>query len=94
MDPQTKVFVLNLSGRKQDTLLLPKDAVRIARLSLLGRKARETALERHTWRQNARRVLGYSSGTRLISNEFSLPTAVAVSLLSSRGTNLAEQNLR
>ena len=59
----------------------------------LGRKARETALERHTWRQNARRVLAYSSDTRSVPNEFSLPTAVAVSS-SSHSTNLTEQNLR
>jgi glycosyltransferase involved in cell wall biosynthesis len=59
----------------------------------LGRKARETALERHTWRQNARRVLAYSSDTRPIPNEFSLPTAVAVGP-SSHSTNLTEQNLR
>src|SRR5260370_3738763 len=58
----------------------------------LGRKARETALERHTWCQNARRVLAYSSDTRSIPNEFSLPTAVAVSS-SSHSTNLTEQNL-
>jgi glycosyltransferase involved in cell wall biosynthesis len=59
----------------------------------LGRNARETALERHTWRQNARRVLAYSSDTRPIPNEFSLPTAVAVGP-SSHSTNLTEQNLR
>ena len=60
----------------------------------LGRNAHETALERHTWRQNARRVLAYSSDTRPAPNEFSLPTAVAVGPSSSRSTNLAEQNLR
>jgi SAM-dependent methyltransferase len=59
----------------------------------LGRNARETALKRHTWRQDARRVLAYSSDTRPIPNEFSLPTAVAVSS-SSPSTNLTEQNLR
>jgi glycosyltransferase involved in cell wall biosynthesis len=59
----------------------------------LGRKVRETALERHTWRQNARRVLAYSSGTRPIPNEFSLPTAFIVSPSSSHSTNLTERNL-
>jgi glycosyltransferase involved in cell wall biosynthesis len=56
----------------------------------LGRNARETALERHTWRQNARRVLAYSSDTRSVASELSLPTAVGP---SSRSTNLTEQNL-
>ena len=93
MDPQTKVFVLNLSGRKQDTSFAQGRCPNCETV-ILGRKARETALERHTWSQNARRVLGYSSGTRLVPNEFSLPTAVAASPSSSRGTNLAEQNLR
>jgi glycosyltransferase involved in cell wall biosynthesis len=60
----------------------------------LGRNARETALERHTWRQNARRVLAYSSDTQSVPSESSLPTAVAVSPSSSRSANLAEQNLR
>jgi glycosyltransferase involved in cell wall biosynthesis len=59
----------------------------------LGRNARETTLERHTWRQNARRVLAYSSGTRSVPSELSLPTAVAVGP-SSRSRNLTEQNLR
>jgi len=60
----------------------------------LGRNARETALARHTWRQNARRVLEYYADSRLAPNESALPTAVAVGPSSSRGTNLAEQNLR
>jgi glycosyltransferase involved in cell wall biosynthesis len=60
----------------------------------LGRNARETALERHTWRQNARRVLEYSSDTRRVPNELSLPAAIAVSPSSSRSTNRAEQDLR
>ena len=58
----------------------------------LGRKARETALERHTWHQNARRVLAYSSDIRPVPSELSLPTAVTVGS-SSRSTNLTEQNL-
>jgi glycosyltransferase involved in cell wall biosynthesis len=60
----------------------------------LGRNARETALARHTWRQNARRVLEYYADSRLAPDESALPTAVAVGPSSSRGTNLAEQNLR
>ncbi len=60
----------------------------------LGRNARETALARHTWRQNAGRVLAYYADTRLTPNEFPLPPAVAASSSPSRNTNLAEQNLR
>ncbi len=60
----------------------------------LGHNARETALARHTWRQNAKRVLEYNEDSRLAPNESALPTAVAVGPSSSRGTNLAEQNLR
>src|SRR6266851_9055907 len=60
----------------------------------LGRNARETALARHTWRQNAGRVLAHYADTRLTPNEFPLPPAVAASSSPSRNTNLAEQNLR
>src|SRR3989449_672260 len=58
----------------------------------LGRNAREIALVRHTWRQNARRVLAYYGDTRRAPNE-SLCTAVAAGPSPSRRTNLAKQNL-
>ncbi len=60
--------------------------------SELGQSARETALARHTWRQNARRVLAYYANTRRAPNE-SLCTAVAAGPSPSRRTNLAKQNL-
>jgi glycosyltransferase involved in cell wall biosynthesis len=60
----------------------------------LGRNARETALARHTWRQNARRVLANHAGTRLAPNESALSPAVAASSSPSGNTNLAEQNPR
>jgi len=60
--------------------------------SELGQSARETALARHTWRQNARRVLAYHADTRRAPNE-SLCTAVAAGPSPSRRTNLAKQNL-
>lgn len=60
----------------------------------LGRNARETALAHHTWRQNARRVLAYYADTLLAPNESELQSALAGSSTSSRGTGLAEQDLR
>jgi glycosyltransferase involved in cell wall biosynthesis len=60
----------------------------------LGRNARQSALARHTWRENAKRVFAYYADTRPTSKEVSLPTALAVSASPSRSTNLAEQNLR
>jgi len=41
----------------------------------LGRNARETALARHTWRENARRVLAYHAKSRLASDESALRSA-------------------
>jgi glycosyltransferase involved in cell wall biosynthesis len=60
----------------------------------LGRNARETALARHTWRQNARRVLAYYAVARLAQNESGPRSAVAAGSAPSRSTNLAGQNLR
>jgi len=59
----------------------------------LGRNAREIALARHTWRQNARRVLAYSADSWRAPDESALHTAAAAGPSSSRGTNLAKQNL-
>jgi glycosyltransferase involved in cell wall biosynthesis len=59
----------------------------------LGRNAREIAHARHTWRQNARRVLEYYADGRLAPNESAPGTAAAAGPSSSRGTNFAEQNL-
>jgi glycosyltransferase involved in cell wall biosynthesis len=60
----------------------------------LGRNARETALSRHTWRQNARRVLVYYADTQLASKESTLRSAVAAGSAPSRDTNLVGQNLQ
>jgi glycosyltransferase involved in cell wall biosynthesis len=57
----------------------------------LGRNAREIALARHTWRQNARRVLAYSASRWPAPDESALLTAAGPS--SSRSTDLAEQKL-
>ncbi len=59
----------------------------------LGRNAREIALARHTWRQNARRVLTYYEDCRHAPDQSVLHTAIAAGASSSRGTNLAKQNL-
>jgi len=59
----------------------------------LGRNARETALERHTWRQNAKRVLTCYADIRAAANQFALLTAAAPRSSSSRGTNLTRENL-
>jgi glycosyltransferase involved in cell wall biosynthesis len=57
----------------------------------LGRNARETALARHTWRQNAKRVLAYYEDSgRARKEDFS--SVLAAGALPSRGTNLGEQN--
>lgn len=58
----------------------------------LGRNARATALARHTWRQNAKRVLAHTD-TRLAPVETGLRTA-ASDATRSRNTDLARQNLR
>jgi len=59
----------------------------------LGRNARETALARHTWRQNARRVLAYYAGTQLARNESEMQSALAGGSTSSRSANLAREDL-
>jgi glycosyltransferase involved in cell wall biosynthesis len=59
----------------------------------LGRNARETALARHTWRQNARRVLAHYFDSLRAPNESALSTTVAAGPSPSRSTNLANQNL-
>jgi len=59
----------------------------------LGRNAREIALARHTWRQNARRVLAYYSVGPLASRNSGLRRVVTSDLSRSRNTNLAEQDL-
>ena len=59
----------------------------------LGRNSREAALSRHTWRQNARRVLEYPVNGFLASSDSS-PRGVVVSGSSQPGSaNLAKQNL-
>jgi glycosyltransferase involved in cell wall biosynthesis len=59
----------------------------------LGRNARKTALARHTWRQNARRVLAYYSNGWPASTGSVARPANAASPSPSAGTNLAKQNL-
>jgi len=59
----------------------------------LGNNARETALTRHTWRQNARRVLAYYADTQLTRNESQMQSALAGGSTSSRSTNLAREDL-
>jgi glycosyltransferase involved in cell wall biosynthesis len=58
----------------------------------LGRNARATALARHTWRQNAKRVLDYAD-SRLTATESGLRSP-ASDATRSRSANLARQNLR
>src|SRR5260370_10481034 len=59
----------------------------------LGRNAREIALARHTWRQNARRVLAYYAVGPPASGNSGLRRVVTCDLSRSRNTNLAEQDL-
>ena len=59
----------------------------------LGRNARETALARHTWRRNARRVLAHYADIQLAPAESSLRSAASGSA-PSRSTDLARQNLQ
>jgi len=59
----------------------------------LGRNSRETALTRHTWRQNARRVLAYYGDAGLGSNESGLRSAAAGSA-PSPSRKFARQDLR
>jgi glycosyltransferase involved in cell wall biosynthesis len=58
----------------------------------LGRNSRETALTRHTWRQNARRVLAHYAHTELGSNESGLRSAAAGSA-PSHSRKFAGQDL-
>jgi glycosyltransferase involved in cell wall biosynthesis len=60
----------------------------------LGRDAREAALARHTWRQNARRVLGFYEEPRRTPNESEVRTGIPAGSNPSRGTNLAGQTSR
>jgi len=92
MDLQTKVFVLILSGRKQDTLAFAQRRCPNCETVILGRKARETAPGRHTWRQNARRVPAYYADTRRVPSELALGTPVVANSSASRTTNLTRQN--
>lgn len=59
----------------------------------LGRNARESVLARHTWRQNARRVLDYYVERQRAPKESAVQSAVASRDSASRSTNLAKQNL-
>ncbi len=56
----------------------------------LGRNARETALARHTWRQNASRVLTHWGSGRVQNGD--AYSAVAVGALPAHITNRGEQN--
>ena len=58
----------------------------------LGRNAREAVLARHTWRQNARRVLSYSRDGRRAPTE-PLGSAVAVHPSPPPSTNLSQQDI-
>jgi glycosyltransferase involved in cell wall biosynthesis len=58
----------------------------------LGRNAREIALARHTWRQNARRVLAHYSHVRRAPDE-SAPNVTVAGPPSSRSAHLAEQKI-
>lgn len=57
----------------------------------LGRNAREAALARHTWRQNAKRVLAHYGDSGRIQAQTSYSTVAALGL-PSRSANLGEQN--
>jgi glycosyltransferase involved in cell wall biosynthesis len=58
----------------------------------LGCKAREAVLTRHTWRQNAKRVLAYCEERQRAGNEAALLDAVVARDRASRSTNLVKQN--
>jgi glycosyltransferase involved in cell wall biosynthesis len=51
----------------------------------LGHNAMETALARHTWRQNARRVLTHDASRRHLPTAFPQPTAVPICPSSRAG---------
>ena len=59
----------------------------------LGRNSREAALSRHTWRQNARRVLEYPVNGFLASSDSAPRGVVAGGASQPRSANLAKQNL-
>lgn len=59
----------------------------------LGRNSREAALSRHTWRQNARRVLEYPVNGFLASSDSAPRGVVASGTSRPRSANLAKQNL-
>lgn len=59
----------------------------------LGRNARQSALARHTWRQNAKRVLAYHADNRSASDEPTPRIVFAGDSSPSRNANLAKQNL-
>ncbi len=59
----------------------------------LGRNARTTVLARHTWRQNARRVLAHYSRVPSTSAETRPRGASVAKSSSSSSVNLAERNL-
>src|SRR5207245_4303178 len=60
----------------------------------LGTNAREVALARHTWRQNARRVLAFYQKPRLAPAGSDVRSAIPVGSTPSRDTNLARQTSR
>jgi glycosyltransferase involved in cell wall biosynthesis len=59
----------------------------------LGANARSTALERHTWRQNARRVLAYYAQSPEPAAGSAIGVRAAVGSSSRGSTSLAKQNL-
>ena len=59
----------------------------------LGRNSREAVLSRHTWRQNARRVLEYSANCFLAPSDFAPRGVVAGGASQPGSANLAKQNL-
>ena len=60
----------------------------------LGQNAREAALARHTWRQNARRVLAFYQKPRLAPTESEVHAPLPAGAAPSRGANLARQTSR
>jgi glycosyltransferase involved in cell wall biosynthesis len=60
----------------------------------LGQNAREVALARHTWRQNARRVLAFYEKPRLAQTESEVHAPIPAGAAPSRGTSLARQTSR
>ena len=62
--------------------------------SELGNNARRAALEHHTWRHNARRILACFADSQLASKESRLRSAAAVGSATSRSASLARENTR